>query len=72
MEPVRREAVVQPNGQIIIDDLPFDEGEVVEVVVSEAKNSEIKSGSNPLKGSVFKYDDPFKPAVPIEDWEVLR
>ena len=25
-----------------------------------------------LRGSVTAYDDPFSPAVPIEDWDVLR
>ena len=27
---------------------------------------------NPLRGSVLKYDDPFEPAVPIEDWDAVR
>ena len=25
-----------------------------------------------LRGSVLRYDDPFEPAVPEEDWEVLK
>jgi uncharacterized protein with gpF-like domain len=25
-----------------------------------------------LKGSVLRYDDPFEPAIPPEDWEVLK
>lgn len=31
-----------------------------------------QSVTNPLRGSVGRYDDPFEPAVPPEDWEVLR
>lgn len=27
---------------------------------------------NPLHGTVIRYDDPFEPAVPPEDWEVLQ
>lgn len=27
---------------------------------------------NPLQGTVIRYDDPFEPAVPPEDWEVLQ
>ena len=27
---------------------------------------------HPLRGSVLKYDDPFAPAAPEEDWEALR
>jgi hypothetical protein len=26
----------------------------------------------PLQGKVLCYEDPFEPAVPVEDWEVLR
>jgi hypothetical protein len=26
----------------------------------------------PLRGTVFFYEDPFEPAVPVEDWEVLQ
>jgi hypothetical protein len=25
----------------------------------------------PLRGTAYRYDRPFEPAVPIEDWEVL-
>jgi hypothetical protein len=26
----------------------------------------------PLRGTVLFYEDPFEPAVPVEDWEALR
>jgi hypothetical protein len=26
----------------------------------------------PLRGTVLFYEDPFEPAVPVEDWKVLR
>lgn len=26
----------------------------------------------PLQGMVYRYDDPFEPAVPAEDWEALQ
>ena len=26
----------------------------------------------PLQGMVYRYDDPFEPAVPVEDWEALQ
>ena len=31
-----------------------------------------ESNPYPLQGTVIHYDDPFEPAVPIEDWEVLQ
>ena len=27
---------------------------------------------NPISKKVYRYDDPFEPAVPVEDWEVLQ
>jgi hypothetical protein len=26
----------------------------------------------PLRGTVLFYEDPFEPAVPVEDWKVLQ
>jgi hypothetical protein len=26
----------------------------------------------PLKGTVIRYENPFEPAVPLEDWEALK
>ncbi len=72
MERIQVEAIVQQNGRIVIDDLPFDEGEKVEVIVREADSSDHKRRENPLKGTLIKYDDPFEPAVPPEDWEALQ
>ncbi len=72
MEAVRIEATVQHNGRVILDDLPFEEGKQVEVIILETKAGEtISPRTNPLKGSVLRYDDPFGPAAPIDDWEVL-
>lgn len=31
-----------------------------------------KSLFGALAGSVYRYDDPFEPAIPIGDWEVMR
>ncbi|MGQ0540626.1 MAG: hypothetical protein ACT4O9_02095 [Blastocatellia bacterium] len=72
MEAVRIEAIVQPNGRVILSDLPFEEGKQVEIIVLETNGKETPPIVNPLKGSVLRYDDPFEPAAPIEDWETLR
>ena len=72
MEVVRIEAKVQTNGRIILNDLPFEEGKDVEIIVMETNEKPTETESNPLKGSVLRYDDPFEPACPIEDWEALR
>ncbi len=72
MEAVRIEATIQPNGRVVLNDLPFEEGEQVEIIVLETNGKQTEPKSNPLKGSVLRYDDPFEPATPIEDWDVLR
>ncbi|MGI8408268.1 MAG: hypothetical protein ACR2M8_00120 [Pyrinomonadaceae bacterium] len=74
MEAHRIETTVQPNGMIILEDLPFDEGKKVEVIVLESTEAVEEKSENPypLRGTEYKYDDPFGPAVPLEDWEVLK
>ncbi len=72
MEAVRIEAKVQSNGRVVLNDLPFEEGRDVEIIVLETHRKQTEPKSNPLKGSVLKYDDPFEPACPPEDWEALR
>ncbi len=69
---VRIEATVQQNGRVILNDLPFEEGKQVEIIVLDTDSSSTIGQTNPLKDSVLRYDDPFGPACPIEDWEVLR
>jgi hypothetical protein len=76
-------AVVGPDGSVRIADLPFGAGERVRVVVLAdpvgksrrhspeeiALSRVIRHG---LRGTVLRYDDPFGPAVPIEDWDALK
>lgn len=72
MEAVRVETVVQPHGRVVLENLPFDDGDMVEVIVFEANDETTRSSVNPLKGALLKYEDPFEPAVPPEDWDVLK
>ncbi len=72
MEAVRIEAKVQPNGRVVLNGLPFEEGKEVEILIFETNGKQTEPKSNPLKGSVLKYDDPFEPAAAIDDWEALK
>jgi hypothetical protein len=72
MDAVRIETKVKQNGRVVLDGLPFEEGQDVEVIVLESHKEAITPSPNPLKGSVLRYDDPFEPAVPPEDWEAVR
>lgn len=57
-------------------------GKEVEIVVTEVADSQAlpedpwpdndPTERYPLRGSVLRYDDPFGPAVPEEDWEALQ
>ncbi len=46
-------------------------GKDVEIVVTEAEPAP-RRPAKPLEGSVLRYDDPFGPAVPPDDWEANR
>lgn len=73
MEAHRVETIVQPRGRVVLENLPFEEGEKVEVIVLEALDEEEKTENPyPLRGTLYKYEDPFEPAVPAEDWEALK
>ena len=44
------------------------------IVLSPTVESEISTQDNryPLRGTNYHYNEPFAPAVPSEDWEVLK
>jgi len=70
METLHVRAVVQPDGSLHIEDLPFAPGEEVEVTVRTQVHSHHPSTKSPLEGTVLKYIDPTKP-VAEDDWEAL-
>lgn len=70
------DAIVQ-GGKLVLSGLPFPEGQHVRVIVEETKGSDrprlpIAEVRRLLRGGVKRYDDPFAPAIPPEDWEMLR
>lgn len=72
MEAHRVESVVEPNGRVLLENLPFEEGKTVEIIVLETNEKETVFQKNPIKGALLKYDNPFEPACPPEDWEALQ
>lgn len=74
MEAHRIETIIQPNRTIFLEDLPFDEGKKVEVIVLESDdiNEEQIANPYPLRGTKYEFDNPFGPVVPLEDWEALK
>ena len=69
-KPIHRvETTVSENGTIVIDNVPFQPGEEVEITIFSHAASERKR--YPLRGTVIKYEDPFG-SVAEDDWEVLQ
>jgi hypothetical protein len=64
MQTFHAETVVEKDGKLHLDHVPFSEGEAVHVFVSSAKPNAQAS----LRGSVLKYEQPLAP-VAVEDWE---
>jgi hypothetical protein len=63
---------------IVLTGIPFSVGRSVEVIILDDV-SDINLASQPpddrwksLQGSVTRYDDPFEPAIPLSDWDVLQ
>lgn len=74
MQAHKIEAVLSENGTLVLEGLPFRAGEAVEVIILERPQPQRVSSSSefPLQGTVLFYNDPFEPAVPPEDWDVLQ
>ena len=70
MTSLQLHAVVEKDGSVILEGLPFKPGETLAITVETAPCSNAER--YPLRGSVLRYDDPFEPAVPPEQWEALQ
>jgi hypothetical protein len=70
MTPAHRiEAVLAEDGKLLLDHLPFQAGQAVEVIVLPA-NRPTPPGHG-LRGTVLRYDQPTAP-VADDDWSALR
>jgi hypothetical protein len=67
MQTFQTDIVVEKDGKLHLEHLPFSEGEAVHVFVSSAT----PVSQQPLKGSVLKYERPLEP-VAEEDWEAAK
>ena len=66
------ETVLTEKGKLLLQNLPFKQGDEVEIIILERSSSKTASDPNALKGTVIRYDDPLEPATSPEDWEVLK
>ena len=69
MQAHRIETTIRLGGTLTVQGLPVREGTSVEVIV--LIKDEPGSSSHPLRGTPYRFDEPFEPAVP-EGWEAER
>jgi hypothetical protein len=63
---------VKSNHEISVGNIPFEEGQEVEVTISKKNGSEsFENLKEELKGSVVKYKEPFESAIDTDEWELL-
>jgi hypothetical protein len=87
MSAHRVEATLNQDGKLVLEDLPFRAGAVVEVIIREndtksngdlghlimfkSMTKSCEAASYPLRGAVIKYEAPTEP-VGVEDWDALK
>jgi len=69
MASYRATLTVKSDGELTLKHLPFRTGEEVRVTVEAASPQQLPQDRFPLRGTPYRYDDPFEPAAGIEDWE---
>jgi hypothetical protein len=67
----RRETTVGEHGELLLDGLPFEPGQPVEVLVISKTAGSTTAGNGSLRDSVLEYSEPLEP-VAIDDWEALQ
>jgi hypothetical protein len=66
----RVEVTVSDEGTLLINNLPFQAGDKVEVVVRSHKPKVAKTNRYPLRGAPIQYLDPFE-SVAENAWGIL-
>jgi hypothetical protein len=67
--------VIVHDGTIVLNDLPFVDGQHVRMVVVKEELDErpsIEQVRQVLRGHVERFDDPVQPMIPDETWEMLK
>ena len=71
MNAHRVETVISQDRAVILKDLPFRAGELVEVIILQCASQQSEVDRYPLRGTPVKYINPTEP-VAHEDWSVSR
>ncbi|MEH2368996.1 hypothetical protein [Nostoc sp.] len=61
MKAHRIETKLTKSGTLILEDLPFQAGEAVEIIILERSSQASDSNLYPLQGKVIHYNEPIEP-----------
>ncbi|MFT3879874.1 MAG: hypothetical protein QM703_09460 [Gemmatales bacterium] len=67
---IDRVVVMQKDGKLTLESLPFQAGDTVQVIVLPHHAQKVDQQEQ-LRGSVLQYSDPFAP-VAVNDWEAMK
>jgi hypothetical protein len=71
MQAYRVETTLKHDGTLTLRDLPFQAGEVVEVIILAQPPASPRQNRYPLRGRPVHYERPTEP-VAQEHWDALR
>jgi len=66
-----RETTVGEHGELVLEGLPFEPGQSVDVLVVSKTARSTAAGSRSLRGSVLEFHEPLEP-VASNDWDALQ
>ncbi len=67
----RIEAIITQDKTLTLQNLPFQSGEQVEVIILSRPQIEVGQNRYPLRGTPIQYTDPAEP-VAQDDWDTLQ
>jgi hypothetical protein len=71
MEVYRVETKVSSDGTVLLEKVPFQAGEQVEVIVRAHPETRKDAKRYPLRGTPVRYTDPFE-SVDLDSWRALN
>ena len=71
MDTYRVDRTLTEDGTITLDNLPFQAGDSVEIIIVPRSVPLNENGNHPLRGKVIHYNNPADP-VAETDWEALQ
>ena len=67
MNSHRIKTALTENGKLLLQDLPFEQGDEIEAIIRKSK-SLTQSDLDTLENSVVAYREPFEPVISPEEW----